>query len=103
MRCFEVHLQRPQVSVVDADERRARVQGPVAFLEVVDLNERRKSERLSAVGQPSQVGIVEGCDDQQDGVSTSGARLEELILVDHEVLAQQGNLHDVPDRNQVLE
>ena len=47
--------------------------------------------------QPPHVGIAQGGDDQQHGVRAGGACLDELVLVDDEVLAEQRHRDGGPD------
>ena len=77
-----------QVAVVDPDQRRAGGERAVEFFRVVDFDQHVHAERAPEVAQAAQARIVEGGDDQQDGVGTDRARLVDLVLVDGEVLAQ---------------
>ena len=58
---------------------------------------------FAARDNDTQQSIVEGGDDQQDRVRAGGSGLEQLVLVDEKILAEQRHRHRLADRNQVVE
>ena len=83
------HVERAQVAVVDADERRLQPQRAIEFGAVVHLHEHVHAERERAGFQVGHPRVVQAGGDEQDAVGAERARLDDLVLVDHEVLAQR--------------
>ena len=89
----DVHLQRAQIAVVDADHAGAAADGARQLLAVVHLDQRRQPQLPGTRLQRLERRLIERGDDQQHGVGPRGTRLEQLVLVHHEVLAQQRHVH----------
>ncbi len=81
-------LERPQVAVVDADHRRAKFQGAIEFAAVMDFDQHVHAVRDRGVLDIAGGAVVERGHDDQDAVGAMGARLDHLIGVEHEILAQ---------------
>ena len=81
-------LERAQVAVVDAEQRRPQAQRAVEFAAVVHFHQHRQAERQRGGLQVRQLRIVEAGGDQQDAVGPQRTRLDDLVFVDHEILAQ---------------
>ena len=83
--------ERPQVAAVDADDRRARrrrrAATPSASCTSTSAASPQRSRASAAASRSSP--IVERRDDQQHRVGAVRRRLDELILGDDEVLAQE--------------
>src|SRR6185295_1644582 len=97
----EVHLEGAEVAVVDADQG-----GAVDALEllfIVDLDEGAQVEGGGEVEAADEEVAVEGGGDEEDEVGAGGAGLEELVLVDDEVLAEDGDVDGGADSAEVIE
>ena len=70
---------------------------------VVDLDEGGHAELAGERLHPHEVGLAQGGDDEQDEVGAVRAGLVELVVVDHEVLAQHRDPHGGPDRVEVVQ
>ena len=95
-------VERAQIAVVDADERRRKPQRAVELGGVVHFDQHRKrSVRAGAGFERREPRVVVRRDDQQDGVGAHRARLGDLILVDDEILAQhrQASTRRAPPRD----
>ena len=57
------------------------------------LDQRRHPQPLRLLAHSDQLNVRERGDDEQDEVGAVGPRLEELIRLHHEVLAQHGDPH----------
>ena len=84
----ERHVERAQIAVVDADERRGEQERALELRAVVDLGQHRHAELARAGFERREPRIGERRHDQQDRVGADRARLRHLILVDDEILAQ---------------
>ena len=94
-----VHLEGVQVAVVDADDLGARLEGDRAHLRLgVDLDEGLHAERAARRHQALQLGRLQDRHDEQRRVGAVRARLEQLVRVDHEVLAQHAHRRRAPPR-----
>ena len=99
-----VDVEGLEVAGVDADDAGAGVDGAPGLVLVVHLDERGHAERrgrgpASLTSSPS----VEGGDDEQDEVGAVGAGLPDLVVADHEVLAQHRDPHGGPNGVEVVE
>ena len=70
-------------------ETRTAVDGARQLVLVVHLDEGREPQLPRALLQAHEIGLLQRRDDQQDGVRAVRTRLEQLVLVDDEVLAQE--------------
>ncbi len=100
---LEVHPERPQVAVVEADEAGAARHGALELALVVGLDERLQAE---VAGEPDEAGQAPGrVEDRQEEheVRPGGAQDGQLALVDDELLGQDRHADGRADRPQVLE
>src|SRR5690349_4801549 len=89
-RGLKIHVERPQVAVIDADDLKIQVERAAELVLVVDFAQHVQLELASDRTQVAELGIGDRRDNQQDTVSAMGPRLQHLELVDDEVLAQAG-------------
>ena len=82
-----------QVAAVDADEVEAEIDGAVDLFAVVGFAEDVEADERRLRRGDREGGVSVGGDDQEDGVGSGGAGLEDLKGVEDEVLAEAGNLH----------
>ena len=102
-RPLDVHLEGPQVAVVEADEACTARQRTLELSRVVHLDERLHPELerpLDETRQPAG-GVQDG--EQQDEVSARRPEQRQLDLLDHELLGQDREGDGRPDRAQVVE
>ena len=85
-------LERAQVAVVDADQRRAQLQRRGQLVAVMHFHQHVQAQFQRAGFQFRHQAVVERRDDQQDRIGAHRARFVDLVHVDHEVLAQHRNL-----------
>jgi len=94
-RCLEIDFKGAKVTVVDADGVGAcgaeDVEEAIELGGGVDFDEDVKGESAGARGKIAEVGVGQGGDDEKDGIGAMGAGLDDLLLVDHEILAQAGD------------
>jgi hypothetical protein len=83
------HVERAQVAIVDADQRRRQLQRAIELGGVVDFDEHVHAEADGARFQRREPRVVERRDDQQDRIRPQRARLDDLVFVDDEFLAQR--------------
>src|SRR5882672_2388085 len=103
-RRLERHLERVQVAIVDADDGRVRVERRFELPLAVDLDQRGELELLAGERDiVAQLDLVEDADDEQGGVGQHDARLVELVLVDDEVLAEDGEASGIADGAEVVD
>ena len=82
------HRKAAQVAVVDAQQRRLQLQRAVQLGAVMHLDQHAHAVRERHRLQIGHLRVVQAGGDQQDAVRAHRARLKDLVLVDHEVLAQ---------------
>ena len=102
-RGLQVDGQGLEVAVVDAHDRAADGEGAIELLAVVDLDQGVEAGLLGGLGELAQLGIREGGHDQEDGVGAGDPRLPDLVGIDDEVLAQDGQQGGGTGPPQVLE
>ena len=88
LRHVDIHLQRTQVSIIDPDQRRTRVERDGQLLRVVDLHQRIEPDFLGANDHRLKVTAVEGAGDEEHRIGAGGAGLEQLILGHDEVFTE---------------
>ena len=81
-----------EVAVVDADQPAVERQRAVELLLVVHLGDGVHAPRVGVGAQRAGHHVVDGGHDDQDAVGAQRARLRHLVAVEHEVLAQRGQL-----------
>ncbi len=89
----QIEIEGGQIPSVDADETGAGGAGPFRFHLVVDLYQRLDSGLCRGGYQPGQHVILEGGDDQQDGIGADRPTLPDLRRVEYEVLAEHRDVH----------
>ena len=92
-----------QVSVVDADQRGSEVEHAGKVCLVVQLHERRHAVVDDRPVEAPEVAVVEALGDQEHRVGPMGSRLDHLVEVDHELLAEHRQTHGRPGRLQISE
>ena len=98
-----VDVEGLEVAGVDADDGGTGVDGPVGLVLVVHLDQGGHAEVAGEPCMPDQVVLGQGGDDEQDEVGAVRPGLEQLVVVDHEVLAQHGDPHGRAHRVEVVE
>ena len=88
-RAVGVHLERPQVAVVDADQAGVGVDREPQLALVVGLHERLEPERQRPLDEVAQAALARMQDrEQQDGVRAGEPQRLELARVDDELLGE---------------
>ena len=85
---IDIHLQRPEVAVVQPDEPGVRRERAIELAGVVDLDERLQADLERTVDEPRQAAGGMEDREQEDQVRAGGAEDRQLDLLDHEVLGQ---------------
>ncbi len=101
----EVDLEGGEVAVVDAEDLGVEAEGALELGLVVDFEEGVEAGELGTVAQAGEGVVVQGADDEEDGAGAGLGGLDDLDGIDHEVLAQAGDvaaggdleLDDVPE------
>ena len=68
----------------------------------MNLHERAQADALGGLQQIPELKPLERGHDQEDGVGPQGARLPQLIVVQDEVLAEEGEVRRSPDLLEML-
>ena len=97
-----IHLERPQIPVVDADDCRLRPDGGFHLVFAVHLEQDLESPE-SRVPRESRKALVRrhGGGNEQNHVRSGQHCLVHLDLVDDEVLSEDGDAHCSPNRAQI--
>src|SRR5690606_20246752 len=98
----ERDLEGAQVPVVDADQRRTRAQRGLRLALVVYLGERREAKLAAQRDQVAQPCLLEAGGDQQVGARAEELRLEDLVGLGEEILAQGGQRDAARDLAEVV-
>ena len=98
----QIHLEGPQVPVVDADEPGVQAERPIQFRLVVDLDEDIHAELLRRVHKFHRPAVVHRRHDEQNTVGAEDPRLDDLVGIQHEILAQDRQDDRRPGRHQVF-
>ena len=88
----KVRLENGQVPVVDPDKSGSVSRGPLDLRFGMNLEKRVKPCGLGGIVEQADLGIVQGTDDDQDGACAGLPGFEHLERMDHEVLAQAGEM-----------
>ncbi len=101
-RTVDVHLERAEVAVVEADQPGLRLERPIELAGIVDLDERLEADRERLVHQFRE--LLRPMEDrqQQDEIRTGGAKRGELDRLHHEVLGEHRDGNRRSDRPQVV-
>ncbi len=83
-------LEGFEVAIVDADEAAIEAQRAVQLRRVVHLDDGIHAPVLGGAGEIGRERIVHFSHDDEDAIRAPGPRLDHLVGVDHEVLAQHG-------------
>ena len=67
----QIRLERAQIAVIDSNERRTRLQYPLAMIGLVKFDQWRHAELDRFVKQLSQLAIVQTLGDQQDRIGAA--------------------------------
>ena len=84
-----VDLERLEVAGVDADQLGAERDRALGLGLVVDLDQHGQPQLAGGVVEAAQLVVGQRGDDQQRQVGAGRPRLEQLVVGDDEVLAQQ--------------
>jgi len=87
-RC-QVDCEGFEIAIIDADQLRARGDGARQFFLRVHLDQRIQRQGGCLPAELAQQGWVEQGRDKQHGVGAVALRLDNLVGVEHEILAQQ--------------
>ena len=85
-----VDVEGLEVAIVDADQAARQVERAVEFGVVVHFDDGVHVPVAGGRGELGGERVVDLGQDDQDAVGTPGARLDNLIGIDHEILAQDG-------------
>ena len=86
-RCLKIDIQSLEISVIDPKQRRFQQQRPIAFGGVMDFDQHIEVVRHGDRFELGGLGIRQCRHDQQHGIGTDGAGLDDLPGVDDEILA----------------
>ena len=84
----ERRLEGAQVAVVDADQPALERQRALEFALVMDLDQHVEPEVMRGLVERARGIVVDGGHDDEDAVGAPGARLQHLIGIEQEILAQ---------------
>ena len=93
-RVIQVRFHRPQISIVDSEERIARVRKPemiqysAKIFCVVHFQQNGHSQFDAENLKVDDLAFAQTFGDQQDCIRASGSRFPDLICIDNEILAQ---------------
>ena len=87
---FEIHFEGPQIAAVDADQVTAGIEGALQFLFVMSFAQNVEAMRSRDSGQRYQFFLIEGGDNQQDGVGSVCSGFHDLEFIDDKIFAQAG-------------
>ncbi len=90
-----VEFERAEIAGVDTDETRPDLEGTGDLIRTVGLDERRHAELGAEVEETRECRLVESGHDEQHDVGTGCPRLEHLVWIGDEVLAQHGHPHRI--------
>ena len=93
-----VDLERHEVALVDADQRRPGLEGDLQLRLVVDLDEHVEAELDGELVELDQLAPVERGGDQQHGVGAHQPGVGDVVGGDREVLAQHRQRRRRPGR-----
>ena len=88
LRCRQRRFKCFQVAVVDANEPRFEPKRPRKLRFIVDLDKNVHAEANRNIFEFGGAAIVDRSHDDENAISAGGSRLQHLINVKHEVLAQ---------------
>ena len=97
----DLHDQRLEVPRVDPDDLGVGRERPLQVAVRVRLQERLHPEGASARDHPIEQLVVEAGRDQQDRIRPGGARLDQLVGVDQEVLPEHRDARDGSHETQI--
>ena len=99
----EIDLERAQVAIVDAEDRRAEGERPPHLAFVMRLDQSVHAEPPGHRQDLGRLGIVEQRQDDENGVGAVEPGFGNLARVDDEVLGEDRAVEDPPHRAQILE
>ena len=83
-------LKLTQIAVVDADQLRAQFQRPLQLCLVMHFDRAHPCQARTRPSSSARASLVgKAGHDDQDGVGAPGARLVDLVGLEHEILAQR--------------
>ncbi len=94
-----------QITVVDADQQRfgkpLQLQHALDFGFIVHFQQHIHFQLACMQKQLLQSAVAERCGNQQNGIGTDCARLDDLVMIDDEVLAQNRQIAGLAGKSQV--
>jgi hypothetical protein len=97
-----VGVEMGEVAVVDADDGGGEVEDAAGVGFVVDFDEAFEADAEGEGVEGGQLVVVEDADDEEHGVGAHGGGFVDLVGVEDEVLAEDGELDDVAGALEVL-
>ncbi len=97
-----VGAEMGEVAVVDADDRRGEIEDAPGIGFVMDFDEAFEADALGEGGEGGKGIVIEDADDEEHGVGAHGGGFIDLVGVEDEVLAQDGEVGDAAGAFQVL-
>jgi hypothetical protein len=91
-----------KIAVVDADELRFERKGALELRAIVHLDEHVHAERMGGVDESRRFPVRDARHDDEDAIRTPGPRLEHLIGIEEEVLAQGRQAGGLPRLAQIV-
>ena len=92
-----------QISIVDADEARFQLEGPIELIFIMNFNEDVHGICVCGVFDRTRYLIVDCRHDDEDTIGAKGARdLDHLVWLIDEVLAQRGQSRGIACRGKKL-
>src|SRR5574337_374973 len=98
----ERDFKRAKIAIVDADETALERERPLTLAFVVGLDQDVEPEIVRGLVEGLGRLVVDRRHDDEDAVRAPGARLEHLIGIEHEILAQDGKRGRLTRFDQVL-
>ena len=99
---FEPRLEGAQISVVDADERSREPKSQVKLAAIVHLDQHGHAKRFGRRLELLHARQLKSRDDEKDAIGAQSARLEDLIRIDDEILAEHRKLAGIARGGEVL-
>ena len=99
---LQIHFKRAQIAVVYTAQRRGERRTAFGFGFIVQFQQNRHAQIVRHLFQMAQFCIVQRGGNQQNRICPPGARLIDLVFVQHEIFAQHGQRHSFPRLAQII-
>src|SRR5256885_6371549 len=96
-------VERAQAAVVDSDQGCRKSESPVQLRGVVHFDQNVHAELVCAGLECGQSCILERGNDQENAIRTERFRLQDLLLIDHKILAQSRQAASLARCDQMLQ